>query len=165
MNAHRRAYGTRSLKGYLRGKLWRISSGREIYPLTLPFQSAEHRRQPGNNGLTLLVIWVVCKSVWLRTPAGSSVERPPRMCAGCGYPSHPGGCQNCPAQGLVCRKCTILGHFGRVCQGGRRPDLALALPLPQVRSGGLTCRTAAPTGERVHCSHDFSNLPLPLCFI
>ena len=64
-NAHRGAYGTRSLRSYLMGTLWRTSSGRETYPLTLPFLSAEHRRQPGNNGLTLLVRWVVCMSVWL----------------------------------------------------------------------------------------------------
>ena len=59
-------------------------------------------------------------------------DRPQRPCAGCGYPPHPGGRQNCPAFGLVCRKCRGIGHFGRVCQGGRKSLRGAPRPPPYV---------------------------------
>ena len=57
-------------------------------------------------------------------------NRPQKTCVGCGSAPHPGGRQNCPAFGRICRKCQIVGHLARVCMGGRKPTQGNSRPPP-----------------------------------
>ena len=90
-------------------------------------EAARKQRADITSGLDGAQIHVVGK----RQPENPT-DRPQRPCAGCGYPPHPGGRQNCPAFGLVCRKCRGIGHFGRVCQGGRKSLRGAPRPPPYV---------------------------------
>ena len=46
-------------------------------------------------------------------------QRPARLCPGCGNKLHDGGRQNCPAFNITCHTCKKIGHFARVCRGGK----------------------------------------------